>query len=158
MDQQIKSIDVEAIMEEIRQRIKERGETEEVLGFDETTVDKECMGGVLGSVRYNENELHHYLSCANEEHNIAYYQMILKGGLKSFIKRSIRKLISFIIIPLRDGQNRYNAYTVQTMMQLEAYTLEQNERLKKQEEDIEKLSQRLQTLEKAYEDLKASVK
>ena len=79
--------------------------------------------------------------------------MIPAGGLKSFVKRSIRKVIAFIVLPLRDAQNRYNAYTVETMMQLEACTLMQQEMLKKQEEDLEKMTERLQKLEKKCEQL-----
>ena len=73
-------------------------------------------------------------------------------------------MIAFIVLPLRDAQNRYNAYTVQSLMQLEAYSLEQKQnmeayiaeqevRLEKQEEDMERLTERLQLLEKQYEDL-----
>ena len=153
MEEQMKSINVEEIMAEIRMNIEKRGETPDILDFDEAEADKVCAGGFKGSVRYDENVLHQALSRANEEHNIPYYQMIPAGGLKSFVKRSIRKVIAFIVLPLRDAQNRYNAYTVETMMQLEACTLMQQEMLKKQEEDLEKMTERLQKLEKKCEQL-----
>jgi len=160
MDQQVKSIDVEAIMKEIRQQIAQRGETEAVLDFDEVTVDRECPEGISASVRYDDKALHHLLASANAEHNIPYYQMIPKGGMKSFVKRSIRKVIAFVVQPLRDAQNRYNFNVVHALMQLEAYTLEQeghtayreqDERFARQEEDIERLTQRIQKLEKRCE-------
>ena len=164
MNENIQSVDVEAIMTEIRERIAARGETEDVLSFDESTVGEVCEEGIVGSVAYDEKTLHHFVMMSNEEHNIPYYQMIPKGGIKSFIKRSVRKVIAFIVLPLRDAQNRYNAYTVQSLMQLEAYSLEQKQnmeayiaeqevRLEKQEEDMERLTERLQLLEKQYEDL-----
>lgn len=164
MSNNIQSIDVEKIMEEIRANISARGETEEVLSFDESFADAEYDNEIVGSVDYNEKELHHFLVSANQEHNIPFYQMIPKGGFKSFIKRSIRKMIAFVVLPLRDAQNRYNANVVQVLTQMEAYSLEQKQymkehaeeqekRLAMQEEDIEKLTQRLQILEKKYEAL-----
>lgn len=164
MNENIQSVDVEKIMEEIRANISDRGDTEEVLSFDESSADMEYGSEIAGSVEYNEKDLHHYLVCANQEHNIPFYQMIPKGGLKSFVKRSVRKMIAFIILPLRDAQNRYNANVVQALMQIEAYSLDQKEdmrlhveeqekRVLRQEEDIEKLTERLQVLEKKYEAL-----
>ena len=160
MSDSIQSVDVEKIMEEIRANIIARGETAEVLSFDESFADVEYDNEIVGSVEYNEKELHHFLVSANQEHNIPFYQMIPKGGFRSFIKRAIRKLIAFVVLPLRDAQNRYNANVVQVLTQLEAYSLEQidymkeqERRLAMQEEDIEKLTQRLQILEKKYEAL-----
>lgn len=151
MEEQIKAIDVEKIMEEIRANIAGRGETPDVLEFDEAEADTVCAGGIRGSVKYDENVLHQAIAHANEEHNIPYYQMIPKGGLSSFVKRSIRKVVAFLLLPLRDAQNRYNAYTVASVMQLEACTLMQKEMLAKQEEDIERLTQRIAQLEKQCE-------
>lgn len=164
MSENIQSVDVEKIMEEIRANISARGETDEALSFDESSADLEYGNEIMGSVVYSDKELHHYVVSANQEHNIPFYQMIPKGGFKSFLKRSIRKIIAFIILPLRDAQNRYNANVVQALMQIEAYSLDQREgmqayveeqekRVMMQEEDIEKLTERLQILEKKYEAL-----
>ena len=60
-------------------------------------------------------------------------------------------------MPLRDAQNRYNSNVIQALWQLEAYTLRPADKLAKQEEDIEKLTERLQMLEKQYEELLAKV-
>lgn len=157
MNEKIQSVDVEAIMAEIRKNIEDRGETEKVLSFDETAVSEPCENGITGSVDYDEKALRRYLIMANEDHNIPYYQMIPRGGIKSFIKRSIRKVIAFIVLPLRDAQNRYNSNVIQALWQLEAYTLRPADKLAKQEEDIEKLTERLQMLEKQYEELLAKV-
>lgn len=166
MSENIQSVDVENIMEEIRANIRARGETGEVLSFDESSADLECENEIVGSVSYSDKELHHYVVSANQEHNIPFYQIIPKGGLKSFVKRFLRRMVAFIILPLRDAQNRYNANVVQALMQIEAYSLdqrdemrvyvkEQEQRVTRQEEDIEKLTERLQVLEKKYEALLA---
>lgn len=164
MSENIQSVDVEKIMEEIRANINAREETDEVLSFDESSADMEYGNEIVGSVVYTDKELHHYVVNANQEHNIPFYQMIPKGGLKSFVKRFIRRTVAFIILPLRDAQNRYNANVVHALMQIEAYSLDQREEMQAyieeqekragmQEEDIEKLAERLQILEKKYEAL-----
>lgn len=164
MDEQIKSIDVEAIMKEIRQQIAARGEVPSVLDIDEAMADKECAEDILESVKYDEKDLHRYLAKANLGHHIPYYQMIPRGGIKSFIKRAIRKIIAFVVLPLRDQQNVFNAFVIQTLLQLEAYTLEQEETVIRREQDrrfamqevaLEKMAQRLAELEKKYEELLA---
>ncbi len=152
--EQTKNINVETIMKEIRQDIAARGEKPRVPRMDE--VMSNDADDFKPDGKYSPRILRRYLTYANQAHNIPYYQMIPKGGLKSFIKRAIRRVVAFLILPLRDQQNTFNARTVQTLMQLEAYTLEQNtyikevlnQRIKKQELAIKKMSQRLEDLEK----------
>lgn len=79
MSDSIQSVDVEKIMEEIRANINARGETAEVLSFDESFADAEYDNEIVGSVEYNEKELHHFLVNANQGHNIPFYQMIPKA-------------------------------------------------------------------------------
>ena len=154
MDEQIKKVDVEAIMSEIRAEIAAKGEVEVLPGFDEATIDQVCEGGVAVDMNYSAGELHDMITHANEEHNITYYQMIPAGGIKSFIKRSIRKLLAGIFIPIRDAQNRFDSYTVRTFFQLEAYISQLEDRLAVQESDMEKLTERIQELEDVCDQLK----
>ncbi len=147
MEQNIKAIDVEAIMADIRKTIEEKGETADILSFDELSADQECAGEIAGNVSYNETEMHRLIGLANAEHCTPFYQMIPAGGLKSFFKRSIRKMIAFIILPLRDSQIRYNSYVVQSFFQMESYILERKDVLIQQEELIEHLETKVDLLE-----------
>ena len=45
MSERIQSVDVEAIMAEIREKIKERGYTQEMLSFDEAMADAGIENG-----------------------------------------------------------------------------------------------------------------
>lgn len=104
MEEKIIPVNVEEIMKEIRQNIAERGETPDVLSFEEQTADQECEASFLSSAKFSEGELHQEIEMANSGHNIEYYQMIPAGGVKSFIKRSIRKVIAFVVQPLRKNK------------------------------------------------------
>ncbi|MDD3220935.1 MAG: hypothetical protein EOM34_06750 [Clostridia bacterium] len=155
MENQITPVDVEEIMKEIRERIANRGVDEKPLSFDEAMADKVCEAGFVAETQYVDSTLHHYVFSSNQGHNIPFYQMIPKGGVKSFIKRSIRKLIAPTVLPLRDAQNVYNANVVQALIQLESYTLEKNDLLEKQEELIEQMAAKIDKLEKRIETLES---
>lgn len=148
----IETVDVEAIMSEIRAKIAARSDAEKVLGFNEMFADQECIQGVPG-VEYTDAALHLHIAEASRQHNINFYQMIPKGGLKSFIKRSIRKLIAPTVLPLRNAQNSFNAEVVQALMQLESCTAPSSSLLDKQEELIEQMAKRIEELEKKVEAL-----
>ena len=150
----IETVDVEAIMAEIRKNIAARSDAEKILGFDENQADQECAAGVPGT-EYTDSVLHQHIALASQQHNINFYQMIPKGGVKSFIKRSIRKLISPTVLPLRNAQNSFNAEVVQALMQLEAYTAPSSSLLDRQEELIEEMAKKIEELEKKIEVLES---
>ncbi len=158
MDEKIISVNVEEIMKEIRSNIEKRGETPVVLGFDEGTADRECEAGINACAAFSPEVLHQEVAMANGSHNIEYYQMIPAGGVKSFVKRAIRKVIAFIVKPLRDRQNQFNAYVVRSLNQLEDYTLAAAEIPAKQEELLEKAYQKIDALERRIEVLEQSMK
>lgn len=148
MEEKMIPVDVEAIMKDIRAQIADRSDSEKVLSFDEATAGDACQEGFVAREQFSASLLHHHLVASENGHNIAFYQMIPAGGIKSFIKRSIRKLIAPSIIPIREAQNAYNAEVVQSLYQLEAYTMEREARLEKQEEVLEKMSEQIRALEK----------
>lgn len=144
------SVDVEAIMAQIRANIAARGVEEKILGFEEALADQPCEAGIPG-LAGGDAALHQHIMAASQTHNIPFYQMIPKGGIKSFIKRSIRKLIAPTVLPLRDAQNTFNAEVVQSLMQMEAYTAPSRSLLDKQEELIEQMAKKIEELEKKVE-------
>lgn len=151
MENKIVPVDVEAIMKDIRASIAARGETKDMLGFDEIAADKPCEAGFVAREQFVASTLHHFVIGSEQTHNIPFYQMIPVGGIKSFIKRAIRKLISPSLIPIRDAQNQYNANVVRALNQLEAFTMEKLSLMEQQEETIEQLSQKIRELEKRCE-------
>ena len=70
--------------------------------------------------------------------------MIPKGGLKSFIQRSIRKIVKFMMIPMVDQQNQYNYQMVVCMRcrQMEAFIEEYKMQIEQKEQQIESLKKK----------------
>lgn len=148
MNDKIQSVDVEAIMAEIQERIKEREYSPEMLSFDEVTVGMELQDGVSGdNVMYSDAELSQSIKLASAAHNISYYEPMAGNKIKVFIKRVLRKLMAFQMLPLRDRQNQFNYQILQSVRLLDARVNELEDALLRKEALIEELEARIQTLD-----------
>ena len=148
MSERIQSVDVEAIMAEIREKIKERGYTQEMLSFDEAMADADIQNGVSGEkLIYSEGELDQFIHFASAAHNIPYYEPMQGNKVKVFIKRVMRKLMAFQILPLRERQNHFNYYTIQCIRLMDARIGELEDALTQKEELIDELEMHIQKLE-----------
>lgn len=117
----IDNINVEEIMTKIRQNIKDKGyvEEEKINNFDFTPKINE------------ENNLKYDLDTLNRIWNVNLEREILsRNKLFSFIKKVIRKLTRWYVVPMMQDQVIFNSFAVRTINNL-------NERIKKLEE-IEK--------------------
>ena len=94
------TIDIEVIMKNIRETIKEKGYINEMLGFEDTDA--------LYELSAQENEKFSYekflveLDKVNQNYSIRYYRNVGEKGVKSFIKKSLRKVLSFLILPMAE--------------------------------------------------------
>ena len=149
MEEQMKKIDVEQIMNEIRSDIEKRGYKDDDIDFQNIT----------GNVKtdFSSYELAHALNGAADLHKIEYYRMIPKGGLKSFIQRSIRKVVKFMMIPMVDQQNQYNYQMVVCMRQMEAFIEEYKMQIEQKEQQIESLEEKIFNLNKRCEALESQL-
>lgn len=117
----IDNINVEEIMTKIRQNIKDKGyvEEEKINNFDFTPKINE------------ENNLKYDLDTLNRIWNVNLEREILsRNKLFSFIKKVIRKLTRWYVVPMMQDQVIFNSFAVRTINNL-------NERIKKLEK-IEK--------------------
>lgn len=144
MSDQIQSIDINEIMNEIRENIKKRGYIDDILSFE----DMSSSNGIdyIGT-DFNYTEFAIYLSIINDGWNIPYYRDIPQRGLKGFIKKVIRKILFSQFNPIMEEQSRYNANLANIMNQLNNYLL-------KQQIELEKSSKRITELEKRMIDEK----
>lgn len=148
MSDKIQSVDVEAIMKEIQERVKERGYSEEMLSFNEMVVGAEIENGVFGeAIEYNEYAMAEAIKLASATHNIPYYEPMIGNKLKVFIKRIIRKLMAFQMLPIRDRQNQFDYQILQSVRILDAHVNELEDVLLKKEFIIEELERRIHILE-----------
>lgn len=133
MDNQI---DVQKIMEQIREEIKEKGYKESDLSFSDIEIKEKCE---ILTNRFDENE---YINCLNQANSYAssvFYSINVGNGLKGLIKRVIRRLISPIMVPVCERQEIYNASSVRTLNQMNLYMTELEKRVIDLEKEVDKL-------------------
>ena len=65
---------------------------------------------------------------------------------KGFFKKIIRKMVTFLGVPIIEHQNDYNAMMVRMFNQLDNYIKDQDEKIKALEQVIEGLEERITNL------------
>lgn len=123
-DEMIK-INVEGIMDEIRNNIKIHGSYEKKINF------QDIVNHINDNNYYDFNfqEMETNISEANQYCNIQINHNINSGGVKGrivyFVKKVIRKLIQFYIAPIVDEQREFNISSARSLMQV--YNFIQNQ-------------------------------
>ena len=118
----IDNINVEEIMAKIRQNIKDKGyvEEEKINNFDFTPQISE------------EDNFRYDLDILNRVWNVNLEREILsRNKLFSFVKKVIRKLTRWYVVPMMQDQITFNSYAVRTINNLNKQLDKKNEELKK---------------------------
>ena len=118
----IDNINVEEIMAKIRQNIKDKGyvEEEKINNFDFTPQISE------------EDNFRYDLDILNRVWNVNLEREILsRNKLFSFVKKVIRKLTRWYVVPMMQDQITFNSYAVRSINNLNKQMEKQNERLEK---------------------------
>lgn len=135
------AVNIENIMNEIRQEIKEKGYTYDMLSFKEVfTVQTD------GSNEVDIAEIDGNLGYLNSSYEIMAYRPLAGNKLFVFIKKVIRKLTKFYIEPIVASQNEFNAYNVRVLNALSGYVKKQAA-VKDEASLAEELSDRMSTME-----------
>ncbi|MBR0511516.1 MAG: hypothetical protein IJJ81_02945 [Ruminococcus sp.] len=124
------SINIEEIMAEIKQKIKEQGLTADMLSFEDVPYKKNAQSG-------SASEALDYIST---HYYIQPYKELQGNGIKVFFKKVLRKLMKFYVEPVVFEQNDFNANAVTVMKSLS-------------ESKSEDMSSRVETLELAHKEL-----
>lgn len=135
--QEMKVIDVEKIMEEIRAEIKEKGYTNDLPDF----VDVSCTISPSHKGLFDKAEYREDIQYLNEHWNVSAYRPLVGNGIKVFIQKVIRKCTKFYVEPIVREQNGFNAKATTAFNILNLYIekmQEENELLKKRIEQLEK--------------------
>lgn len=136
------TIDIEVIMEGIRNSIKEKGYTNDLLDFEDSNDTSNKT--VQENGKFSYEELLAGLDKANQSYTVQYYRNVGRRGIKTFIKKCLRKALSFLLLPMVKEQMEFNANITRSMNQMEHYIREQ----KKKENDYNELAEKLEKLEK----------
>jgi len=101
-------INIEEIMAEIKQSIKEQGLTVDMLSFEDVPYKKNAQSGSASEA----------LDYVSTHYYIQPYKELRGNPVKVFIKKVIRKLTKFYVEPVVFEQNDFNANAVTVMKSL----------------------------------------
>ncbi|MGN0614706.1 hypothetical protein [Ruminococcus flavefaciens] len=102
------SINIEEIMAEIKQKIKEQGLTADMLSFEDVPYKKNAQSG-------SASEALDYIST---HYYIQPYKELQGNSIKVFFKKVLRKLMKFYVEPVVFEQNDFNANAVTVIKSL----------------------------------------
>ena len=101
-------INIEEIMAEIKQSIKEQGLTADMLSFEDVPYKKNAQSGSASEA----------LDYVSTHYYIQPYKELQGNPVKVFIKKAIRKLTKFYVEPVVFEKNDFNANAVTVMKSL----------------------------------------
>lgn len=128
-------INIEAIMKEIRNDIKTKGYTNDILSFDDVILDTSSINATkFDKVKFNED-----IYIANHEWEVQAYRPLHGNKLSVFCKKVIRKLVYFFVEPIVIAQDGFNASVVRMMNQVNCYIGEKDKEIEELKAEIEKL-------------------
>lgn len=125
----MREINVEEIMLEIREDIKKRGLVDDAPDFQSI-----IMSDV--EFEYDRHVMVAQINGLHRDYNVQWYKEINGSKIKKFVKKVIRKLISFIIGPMNAEQVQFNIDTMNVATQMAAYILECEEKISELEKRI----------------------
>lgn len=134
----MKEINVMQIMEEIREDIKKKGLSDDLLSFSEVVVtpiqaDTSSMNVDIDIIGQ--------LEVASRSRELHFYREYPGNRIETFFKRLIRKIIKPIVLPLCEEQILYNVSSVEVMKGLYTY-------MQKQEAEKVALVEKVNSLER----------
>ena len=151
-------------MDEIREDIKTRSIAENIPDFADIDVSPDMISA---NVNINDDSLDvaECIRDLNDTHEVGYFELYSGNPVKVFIKKLIRKLLKFLILPITERQNLFNANVVKYVNakekegtdsvtvagmsgeQLEQYFMNQEKLVEHLESQVILMEERIHTLE-----------
>lgn len=119
----MEKINIEEIMQEIREEIKEKGYTKDELSFLDVPIKKNDVD------QFNASLLESAMQDISNNKMVDYYAPIEGKSLKAIAKKIVRKLIKPIVYPMCEKQKVYNASVDIAINQLYLYMQDQKEKI-----------------------------
>lgn len=102
-------VNVEEIVQDIRQNVQADGELKNPPAFEDIPIRGEADVAAQGAQPKLAN-LENSLQYVNAGYEIPYYWSFGPTGIKTFLKRVVRKLLKCLIPPILEKQNCFNAH------------------------------------------------
>lgn len=139
----MKEINVEEIMAEIRNEIKEKGFTADMLSFTEISMPSPHVS------EFNIDDFRRTIAAIESSKYVpGRTDDNIGHGIKGLIKRVIRKLVWFNIAPMSDKQNIYNDHIATALYQMLSFIELQNTQMEEYDEKIKSLKDELQEMKR----------
>lgn len=154
----METVNIEKIMQEIREEIAEKGYKNDMLSFNDVILDTADLNvSKFDKVSFNEE-----LYSLNHSWDVKAYRIIprtdsLKSKVAMFLKKVIRKTVKFYVEPIVTDQNYFNAITVKMFNLMERY-ISENKKTVELQKTVEELLVAQEKLEKEILELKSSLK
>ncbi|MGN0677189.1 MAG: hypothetical protein ACI4K5_05535 [Ruminococcus sp.] len=132
------NINVDEIVNQIRAEIKEKGLEPSMLSFEDVPFDKEVSHT---ETHFELSSLVQSADYMNARNQIEPYKEISGNPISVFIKKVIRKLVKFYIMPIMTEQNALNYHCANAINQVSCY-VQSNSKV-----DIEQLASKVDELE-----------
>lgn len=120
----VNNIDIDQIMQEIRQEIKEKNLDHAILDFEEIPFTPEIS---QAENQFQCSSLRQSTEYLNIRNQIDPYKPIEGNFLIRLIKKVLRKLMKFYIMPIMTEQNALNLHTANAIHQTNQYILSRTE-------------------------------
>lgn len=112
------NINVDEIVNQIRAEIKEKGLELSMLSFEDVPFDKEVSHT---ETHFELSSLVQSADYMNARNQIEPYKEISGNPISVFIKKVIRKLVKFYIMPIMTEQNALNYHCANAVNQISCY-------------------------------------
>lgn len=112
------NINVDEIVNQIRAEIKEKGLEPSMLSFEDVPFDKEVSHT---ETHFELSSLVQSADYMNARNQIEPYKEISGNPISVFIKKVIRKLVKFYIMPIMTEQNALNYHCANAVNQVSCY-------------------------------------
>lgn len=151
--EQANAVDVQKIVEEIRAQICRDGVREQVPAFSRIAVPGD-NNGVPTQERQNKwDEFIENLRVVNLSYDNPYYWELGPRGVKTFVKRVIRKILKFLLLPILAKQNEFNAHTVRCLNAMRELVEEQRVENRKLQHENDRQTKEIEQNRSAIHDL-----
>lgn len=161
MDETNKNINVEKIMEEIREQIRKEEGMADIPTFEDIPMRGEeasaAIEPVMNTAEAEEEKdwplLIRSLHYLNNNYDIPYYWSFGPRSLKTFAKRVVRKLLKCLVAPILVMQNGFNANVVRCLNQLRYFVEIVQTRLEEDKSELVELRERVQLQEQQLNEM-----
>lgn len=147
----MQNIDVEKIMEEIRQEIREKGYKEADLDFSDIPI----VSTKTASPGYDREELERQAAYINANSQNPIYFPLAGNPIKVFIQKTLRRCFLFVIFQAFQFQNKFNTSVTCFLNQVRNYQSENEgvkEQLLRQQEQLDSLRKEVEELRSRLHD------